>query len=354
MRKSSNKNSKKTGLPPGSLVHIGNRKTEQIRLSKFTYNELNFEESEIKSSKNIETSIGDDLVTWINLDGIHNTKVMENIGTHFNLHGLLLEDVLNTNHRPKAEYYNDHMIFSLKMLGLDSEKNKIVSEQVSLVLGKNYLLSFQEKEGDLFEPIRDRIRTGKGKIRTKKADYLFYSLIDVIVDNYYLIIENFSDKVETLEESVLSEPDEHTLREIQELKKQHATLRKSVYPLREAISSILKDEEDLFDKENVKYLRDVYDHTIHILDSIESQRDVVSGLKDLYMSELSNRMNSTMKVLTIISTIFIPLTFIAGIYGMNFDFMPELHIKWAYPFVWVLMIAITIAMIIYFKKKKWL
>ncbi|MDG1477661.1 MAG: magnesium/cobalt transporter CorA [Vicingaceae bacterium] len=354
MKTSVVRNSQKSGLPPGALIHIGNKKTEQIKLSKFTYNENDFEEIVFKSSKNIETSINNDIVTWINLDGIHNTKVIENIGQYFNLHGLLLEDILNTNHRPKAEYFEDHMIFSLKMLGVNETGDNIISEQVSIVLGKNYLISFQEQEGDLFEPIRDRIRTKKGKIRLKKSDYLFYALTDTIVDNYYLIIENFSERVEKLEEKVLTSPDENTLREIQELKKQLSTLRKAVYPLREAVSTILKDEEDFFHNDNSIYLRDVYDHIIHILDSLESQRDVVAGLKDLYMSELSNRMNSTMKVLTIIATIFIPLTFIAGIYGMNFDHMPELHYRWGYPAIWALMILITIGMIIYFKKKKWL
>jgi magnesium transporter len=350
----STKTSTKTGLPPGSLVHIGKRKTDKIKLSKFTYNANNFNFTENEETSNLDISLGDELVTWINLDGIHKIEVIEKIGEEFNLHGLLLEDILNTNHRPKAEYFKDHMFFSLKMLGLNKSRTNLVSEQVSIVLGKNYLLSFQEQEGDLFEPIRDRIRTGKGKLRLKKADYLFYALIDTVVDNYYLIIENFSEKVETLEEKVLNDPDDKTLRAIQDLKKQLVMLRKAVFPLRESISTILKDEEHLFEEDNIKYLRDVYEHTIHILDSLDSQRDVVSGLKDLYMSEISNRMNSTMKVLTIIATIFIPLTFIAGVYGMNFDFMPELHMKWSYPIVWLLMILITIGMVIYFKKKKWL
>ena len=348
------KTSQKSGLPPGALIHIGKRKTDQVKLSKFTYNEKEFEEVEIQEVNNLGATIGKDFVSWINLDGIHKTDIIAKIGKQFSLHGLLLEDILNTNHRPKAEYYKDHMIFSLKMLGLNKSGNKLVSEQVSIVLGKNYLLSFQEQEGDLFEQIRERIRTAKGKIRLKKSDYLFYTLIDAVVDNYYLIIENFSERVETLEEKVLTAPDENTLKEIQDLKKQLVTLRKSVFPLREAVSLILKDEEDFFNTDNAKYLRDVYDHVIHILDTIETQRDIVSGLKDLYMSELSNRMNNTMKVLTIIATIFIPLTFIAGVYGMNFEYMPELHYKWAYPVVWILMIIITVGMIIYFKKKKWL
>jgi magnesium transporter len=354
METPSNKASSKSGLIPGTLIHIGNKKTDKIKLTEFTFDESEFKEIEIDDIEHFNPSLNKDIVTWLNMDGIHKVEVVEKIGDLFGLHKLLLEDVLNTQHRPKAEYYEGHLFFTLKMLGLNKTKNKIVSEQVSIVLGKEYLVSFQEKEGDLFEQVRNRIRTKKGKIRQKKSDYLFYALIDAVVDNYFLIIENFSERVEELEEQVLINPNEGTLGEIQKLKKQLIILRKAVYPLREAISSIVKDDENLFDNENAKYLRDVYDHTLHIIDGIESQRDVVSGLKDLYISEISNRMNNTMKVLTIIATIFIPLTFIAGIYGMNFENMPELHAKWGYFGVLGVMIVITIGMIVYFKKKKWL
>ena len=354
METPSNKASSKSGLIPGTLIHIGNKKTDKIKLTEFTFNESEFKEIEITEIEQFKPSLNKDVVTWLNMDGIHKVEVVEKIGEIFGLHRLLLEDILNTQHRPKAEYYDDHMLFTLKMLGLNKTKSKIISEQISIVLGKDYLVSFQEKEGDLFEQVRNRIRTKKGKIRQKKSDYLFYALIDAVVDNYFLIIENFSERVEELEEKVLNNPNEGTLGEIQKLKKQLIILRKAVYPLREAVSSVVKDDENLFDDENAKYLRDVYDHTIHIIESIESQRDVVSGLKDLYISEISNRMNNTMKVLTIIATIFIPLTFIAGIYGMNFENMPELKSEWGYLIVWCLMIVIAAAMLFYFKRKKWL
>lgn len=344
---------KKRGLMPGSLIHVGRKKSDNIALTYFCYDNDAFEEKKMLDASNL-MPLTDDKVQWLNLDGIHNIEAIKSIGSHFKLHNLLLEDVLNTQHRPKAQEYDEHLFFTLKMLGTSKTGGKIITEQVSFVLGKNYLISFQEQEGDIFDRIRERIRTNKGKIRQKKADYLFYSLIDAVVDNYYLIIENLSEKVEKLEEEVVENPNEDTLKKIQFLKKQLIQIRKSISPLREAISSVIKDEIELINADTIKYLRDVYDHIIHLIESVESQRDITYGLKDLYMSELSNRMNKTMKVLTIISTIFIPLTFIAGIYGMNFDNMPELNYEYGYPLVWIFMIVTTICMVIYFKKKKWL
>ncbi|MCO6500531.1 MAG: magnesium/cobalt transporter CorA [Vicingus serpentipes] len=354
MDKETIKSSKKAGLPPGTLIHVGKKKSEHSKITIYHYNEKTFSELEFNEAEKIKTPNDNSLVTWLNLDGIHKIELIEAIGKQYNLHALSLEDVLNTNHRPKAEFYQKYVLFTLKMLGIHRSGNKLVLEQVSFILGQDYLISFQEQEGDVFDGVRDRIKLSKGKIREKKADYLLYALIDSVIDNYYIIIEHFSDTIEKLEEQVLENPDENTLTEIQHIKRQFITLRRSVYPLREAISSLLKDDSDLIEEDNQKYLRDLYDHTIHIIESIESQRDVISGLKDLYISELSNRMNNTMKVLTIIATIFIPLTFIAGIYGMNFEFMPELKWKWSYPIVWIIMVIISIGMLIYFKRRKWL
>jgi len=346
--------SKKTGLPPGTLLHIGKKRTEKVKFTYLSYDESQFEESEIQEVESFLVDANPSKVNWLNVDGIHQLELIEKIGKLYNIHALTLEDILNTQHRPKAEYQEKQLFFTLKMLGINQAGKKLISEQVSFVLGENYLLSFQEHQGDVFEQVRERIRLSKGRIRKKKSDYLLYALIDAVVDNYYLVIERFSDLIEKLEEKVLVSPDENTLREIQSLKKQLSKLRRSVFPLREAISSILKEESDLIDDENEKYIRDVYDHTIHIIESIESERDLVSGLKDLYMSELSNRMNNVMKVLTIIATIFIPLTFIAGIYGMNFKYMPELEWKYGYITVWAVMIFLLILMLIYFRRKKWL
>ena len=354
MHQETQKVSKKAGLPPGTLVHIGKKKTENVRINLFVYNQQNVEEKAFEDTDTFLQQNDQSNVSWYNIDGIHKVELIETIGNHFNLHTLLLEDVLNTHQRPKVEYFEDYLFFTLKMLGINPTNNKLVAEQVSFVLGEDYLVSFQERQGDLFDPVRSRIRLDNSKIRRKKADYLLYALIDTVVDNYFLIIEHLSEETERIEEIIFNNPDEDALKKIQDIKKQYILLRKSVYPLREAISSFLRDEFEFIDEENKKYLRDLYDHTIHIIENIESQRDVVSGLKDLYMSELSNRMNNIMKVLTIIATIFIPLTFIAGIYGMNFDYMPELHFKWSYPIAWFFMGLVTLVMIIYFKRKKWL
>jgi len=354
MEKETTKSSKKAGLAPGSLIHVGNKKSEHSKITVYKYNEKSFTEIEFKEINQINTTSNLPEVTWLNLDGIHNIELIEAIGKQYNLHALSLEDVLNTNHRPKAEFYQNYLLFTLKMLGINKSRKSLVLEQVSFVLGKDFLISFQEQQGDVFDGVRDRIKLTKGRIRAKGSDYLLYSLIDAVIDNYFIVIEHFSDVIEKLEEQVLLDPNENTLTDIQHIKRQFIKLRRSVYPLREAISSLIKDEADLIEEDNQKYLRDLYDHTIYILESVESQRDVISGLKDLYISELSNRMNNTMKILTIIATIFIPLTFIAGIYGMNFKFMPELEWKWGYPLVWGIMLLISIGMLIYFKRKKWL
>ena len=346
--------SQKKGLPPGTLMHIGKKKSEHSEITVYHYNEETFNEVKQRQIEKIPLTNDASLVTWLNLDGIHNIEMVEAIGKQYQLHALSLEDVLNTNHRPKVEFYQNYLLFTLKMLGIHPSGNKLVVEQVSFTLGKDFLISFQEQEGDVFNAVRDRIKLAKGKIRQTKVDYLLYALIDAVVDNYFYIIEHFSDVIESLEEKVLTQPDESVLIEIQHIKKQFIKLRRSIYPLREAISSLIKDDANLIEDDTLKYLRDVYDHCIHIIESIESQRDVISGLKDLYISELSNRMNNTMKVLTIIATIFIPLTFIAGIYGMNFESLPELKWKWGYPLVWMVMLIITIGMFVYFKRKKWL
>lgn len=354
MEKNTNSLSKKAGLPPGTLIHVGKKKTEKVKVTVFSYDENSCEEHEYQEKENITVNNDSSKVCWLNVDGIHDTDLLERIGQQFNLDNLSLEDVLNTDHRPKAEYYDLYLLFTLKMLGIDKTGTKIVSEQISFVLTENSLISFQEQQGDLFDQLRDRIRNAKGRVRNKKADYLLYRMVDTVVDNYFLIVERFSYIIEKLEERVVKEPDDAVLQEIQQVKKQLSKMKHSVFPLREAISSIIKDESDLIEDENNKYLRDLYDHIIYIIESIESQRDIVMGLKDLYMSELSNRMNNIMKVLTVIATIFIPLTFIAGVYGMNFQYMPELHWKWAYPVTWLIMILITVAMLLYFRKKKWL
>lgn len=290
-------------------------------------------------------------VTWINIDGIHDVGVIEKIGKEFDVHTLILEDILNTGQRPKFEDMEKYLFVVLKMLRL--ENGTVVAEQVSLIVGSNYVISFQEQVGDVFEVIRERIRSAKGKIRKMGADYLAYTLLDSIVDNYFAVLENFGERIEVMEEELVVEPDQQTLHQIHGLKRQLINLRKSVWPLREVIGGLERSESELIKDETEVFLRDVYDHTIQVIDSVETFRDMVSGMLDIYLSSVSNRMNEVMKVLTIFAAIFIPLTFIAGVYGMNFEYMPELKYRWGYFGVWGVIICVAAAMLIYFKRKKW-
>jgi magnesium transporter len=293
-------------------------------------------------------------VTWINIDGIHQVEIIEKIGTYFGIHSLILEDIMNTGQRPKMEDFEDYIFVVVKMIYYDEKDNEIKAEQVSLLLGSNFVISFQEKEGDVFDPIRERIRKAKGRITKMKADYLAYALVDTIVDHYFMVLEKLGEKIEGMEEELVTNPTPETLQTIHTLKRELIFLRKSVWPLREVISVLERGESSLIDESTGIYLRDVYDHTIQVIDTIETFRDMVSGMLDIYLSSISNRMNEVMKVLTIMATIFIPLTFIAGVYGMNFKYIPELEWHWGYPVILFVMVAIGILMVIYFRRKKWL
>jgi len=288
------------------------------------------------------------------LFGLHEVEIIEKLGKQFELHSLILEDILHTEQRPKYEDFDKYIFIVLGMLSFNEEIQAVESEQVSLILGANFVISFQERTGDVFEPIRDRIRNAKGRIRKMGPDYLAYALTDAIVDSYFAILEKVGEKIESMEEELVSDPTEKTLHQIHTMKREMISLRRSVWPLREVISGMQKSESSVIKELTEIYLRDVYDHTIQIIDTIESFRDMVSGMLDIYLSSISNKMNAVMKVLTIIATIFIPLTFVAGIYGMNFEHMPELKWKWAYPGVWVVMLVITGIMLTYFRRKKWL
>lgn len=348
------KASKKAGLPPGTLIHIGNQKVEETKISIIDFDEHNFTEKETTNVEECFPFKDIPTVTWLNIDGLHDVDLIEKIGIKYGLHPLILEDVLNTNQRPKIEDFTDYLFITLKMITYDENLEKLEIEHISMVLGKNFIISFQEKPGDVFDSFRERLRTHKAKAREKKSDYVTYRIIDAIVDGYYGVMEHLSERLERLEDKILNDPKPRFLEEIQRIKKDLIILRKSVFPLREAISRLEKDESKLIDKKTIKYLRDVYDHTIQIAESIDTYRDITIGLKDIYLSSLSNKMNVVMKVLTIIATIFIPLTFIAGIYGMNFEYMPELGWKWAYPVVWGIMIAVALLMLWFFRKNKWI
>lgn len=291
-------------------------------------------------------------VIWIDVDGVHDTGVIQAVGDAVGIHPLTLEDIANTRQRPKIEDYGDYLYVAVRMLAPGD--GEFHSEQVSLVLGRGYVVSFQEHPGDVFERIRERLRAGAGRLRSEGADYLFYALLDAIVDGYFSVIEVFGERIEAVEEEVVADPDRGTLQAIYALKRSLIALRRSVWPLREAVAQLERGESPLIGEQTLVYFRDVYDHTIEVAETVETYRDTMSGTLDVYLSSQSSRMNEIMKVLTVIATIFIPLTFIAGVYGMNFAYMPEISHPWGYPAALASMTVVAAAMLLYFRKKGWI
>jgi magnesium transporter len=346
--------SRKAGLPPGSLIHIGEKLTEKTKISVFDYDENQLNEREIRTVDECRQFKDSPTVTWIHINGIHDTRTLEELGTIFGLHPLILEDILNTDQRPKIEDFCEYIYIVLKAFyDHGADNSQITSEQISIVLGPKFVISFQEKDTDIFKPIRERIRASKGRLRTAGADYLAYTLIDTIVDNYFTILEQLGEKIEVIEESLVKNPSTQTLRAIQSLKREMIFLRKSVWPLREAVSSLERAGCQLINESTNLFLKDTYDHTIQVIETIETFRDTLSGILDIYLSSINIKMNEIMKVLTIIATIFMPLTFLVGVYGMNFKYMPELEWHWGYFLIWGVMIIIAISMLVYFRKKRW-
>ncbi|AKB47739.1 Magnesium and cobalt transport protein CorA [Methanosarcina sp. Kolksee] len=341
------------GLAPGALVHVGEKKVEKVVIRVLAYNSDKLIERELeKVEECLEFKDQSDLNFWINVDGLDRVDIIEKLGGYFNIHPLTLEDVLNTRQRPKTEDYDSYIYSVLKMILLDTKK-EITVDQVSIIIGSNYILSFQERKGDVFDPVRERFENLASRLRKSGVDYLAYNLIDAVVDNYFVILEHFGDEIEYLEEELVTQPRPETLKTIQKYKRDMITLRKSVWPLRELINGLQRVESDLIKETTRIYLRDIYDHTIQVVDTVEDFRDILSSMVDVYLSSLSYRMNEVMKVLTVIATIFIPLTFIAGVYGMNFEYMPELKWRWGYPTVMFGMILLAVSMFVYFKKRKW-
>jgi len=324
---------------------------QKIILEIISYNAEQYSRNSDLSIDALLKELKPDRVNWINVDCLHDQALLEKLQAHFNLHSLLVDDILN-DQRPKAEEYDDYLFFTLKML-YRIEGHSIDYEQCSFVLGNNYLISFQEKEGDMFDPFRERIRLDQGKVRKKKADYLLYRLVDIIVDNYYTVLDNIGEKIEDIEDEIQRTPSNKTFQKIQAIKKELIYLRKAVYPLRDALSRVIKDEFGFIEEENIRFFSDIYDHVVHLIDSLETYKDLTSSLMDIHINTMNTRMNEVMKVLTVISTIFMPLTFIVGVYGMNFRYMPELEWHWGYFTVLGFMLLIVIGMIRYFKYKKW-
>lgn len=346
--------SEKTGLPPGSIIHIGEKKIDRVKIDLIDYSADKLDIKPLVSIEEAYALCDTDTVSWINIIGLHDPNVLTGMGTHFGIHPLTLEDIVNTEQRPKLEIFDEYIFTVLKMVFYNKEKEEIELEQLSIILGKNYVITFQEQEGDIFDPIRHRIQTMKGRIRKRGADYLSYALMDVVIDNYYLILENMDETIDILEEKIIEDPDKSIQFKIQKLKKDLLLLGKTLWPLREVINHLNKQELELFEDTTNPYLQDLYDHAIQVVDILETFRETVSGMMDLYLSNISNRMNEVMKVLTIIASIFIPLTFVVGIYGMNFENMPELKWSFGYPLIWAIMVLIGVILVIFFKKRKWI
>jgi magnesium transporter len=342
------------GTSPGTLVPAPEKKSAKSRITLIAYDQDHYLKKEIESIEEALPLKDSPSVTWINIDGLHDIALIESIGRQFGIHPLTQEDIVNLGQRPKAEDFDDYIYIVFKMLSYRDGTDQIESEQVSLILGSNFLISFQEVPGDVMAPVRERIEKGKGRIRKAGCGYLAYALIDSVVDHYFLVLEAFGEKIEALEAELLSDPTPNSLQHLYAMKRDVIFFRKQVWPIREMLNRIVKEESPLIDKSVDVFISDVYDHTIQIIDTIESFRDLMAGLLDIYLSTISNRMNAIMKMLTIMATIFIPLTFIAGIYGMNFDYMPELKWHWAYPTLWAIFISIFVGMLAWFKHKKWL
>ncbi|MCW8961303.1 MAG: magnesium/cobalt transporter CorA [Ignavibacteriaceae bacterium] len=347
------KTSSKIGLPPGSIVYLGEKKVDKVTIKLTEYDEKNAETYEIKSVEEIDPFTDTPQVTWVSVCGLHETEFLKQVGEKFKVHPLVLEDILNTETRPKIEITDDYLFIVMKLVLFNPEHKILETEQVSFILGRTFLFSFSEKSDEIFNPIKERIATQLGKIRKKGPDYLLYALMDIVVDNYFLALEKIEERIETLDDEVINNPERSQIESIYNLRNLLLMMRRSIWPYREIVNQLIKDDSDLLDDSIEPYLRDLYDHTIHITETIEQQREITNGLMEIYLSMMSDKMNEVMKVLTVIATIFIPLTFIVGIYGMNFKYMPELDVPWAYYAVWGVMFAVVVTMVIYFRRKNW-
>jgi len=349
------KRSEKAGLEPGSLVHVGEPKAAKPKITAMVYDSSQLLEEELETIGDAFPLCKAPSVTWINVDGIHQVKMVEELGERLGLHPLVLEDILNPEQRPKMEDLGDYLYMVLKMLDWDDARHEMTTEQISVLVGANYVVSLQEEPGgDVLDPIRLRIRGGKGRMREEGPDYLAYTILDGVVDRYFGVLESLGEKVEDLEGELVTNPGRDALQKLHHLKREMIYMRKAVWPLREVVAGLERSESPLIRKSTHPYLRDVYDHAIQVMDAVETLRDMLSGMLDIYLSSLSNRMNEVMKVLTIFASIFAPLTFIAGVYGMNFRYLPELTWRWAYPALWLVMLTIGLVMLWFFRRKRWL
>ncbi len=345
---------KPAGSAPGTLIHTGDQKTERVVARVLCYDELSVHEGDLATAAEAVGLATGQPVTWIEITGLHDVSVVQQIGEAYSIHPLVLEDILSPGQRSKTEEYESSLFIVFNNLHFDRAQKTVTIDQVSIVLGKHFVLSFQERPSEVFEPIRRRIREARGKIRQKGPDYLAYAAVDAVVDNYFKVLEEIGDEIEELEELVLNEPTTSAMHRVHALKREVLLLRKAVWPLREMLGSLYRNETPLIEETTRVYLRDTYDHSVEIIDAVETFRDLLSGTMDLYLSSVSNRMNEVMKVLTIIATIFIPLSFFTGVYGMNFEHMPELKLHWTYPALLSFMTLVAGGMLWYFRRKRWL
>ncbi|MCX6641058.1 MAG: magnesium/cobalt transporter CorA [bacterium] len=347
--------SRKAGLPPGTLVHVGEQKAEQVLVRVVNYDAEHFQAKDYDSVGECAIWKQYPGITWINVDGLHRTELIETIGSQYGLDPLIQEDIVNTMHRPKLEESGSLIFVQLRALSYREKSSELEDEQISLICGENFVLSFQEKPGDFFEAIRQRIEKAASRQRFLGTDYLFYVLLDTIIDNYFIVLEKIGEKLDKLEGELLANPRPATQRQLHNFKRKLLILRNSVWPLREIIGALERGESTLIKEGTHRYFRDVYDHTVQVIETVETYRDLISGMLETYLSVISNRMNEIMKVLTVIATIFIPLTFLAGVYGMNFKYFPELETPGFYPWgFWGINALISGGMMLYFKRKKWL
>ncbi|MGD7652316.1 MAG: magnesium/cobalt transporter CorA [Verrucomicrobiales bacterium] len=348
------KRSAKAGLSPGTMVFLGEQKVDALCVDVVSYGPDRYSEL-----RDVGVGVCGELakgpgIDWISVNGIHDVGLIESLGSCFGLHPLTLEDIVNTGLRPKIEEFESYLFATLKMIRFDEAAGAVEMEQVSLIFGENYVVSFQEGGADVFAPVRERLRFGKGRIRSRRADYLAYSLMDAVVDEYFLLVERIGDRIEVLDDKILEDPDPGDLQEVHRLKREILGLRKAVWPLREEIAAMEKSDSELIRGDTRVFLRDLYDHAIHVIDMVETYRDLLTGMHDTYLSSVSNRMNEVMKVLTNIATIFMPLSFIAGMYGMNFENMPGLRQPYGFVVVLAVMLTIGVGMAVYFRRKNWL
>ena len=353
MTRSASHPSAKAGMPPGTLMHVGKQPAAPARITAINFSAAHLDECTIASLADLQRFHQDDTITWVHCEGLHLGGLLEEFGQTFGIHPLVLEDILNTHQRPKFEEYDSYLFIVLKTLA-GSTDLVIQHEQISLLMFANLLFTFREKQDGLFDTLRQRLLNARGRIRTLGTDYLVYAIMDTVVDHYFALSDTLEEVIESIEVKLLTKARTQTLNTIQRLKREMVFIRKAISPLREVLGALQRCESSLLSAKTEPYFRDIFDHVLRVVDTLDSHRDLINGMLEIYLTSLSNRMNEIMKVLTVFATIFIPLTFVVGIYGMNFEYMPELHWKWSYPVLWVLFFAIPAALLIIFKKKNWL